>query len=176
MWILSLVSLLKVTAKTWICEFSSFNSIINVFVLFYCFWKEHFIWFQTLKFNQSHYFLPNMWSSRISQVNLRRMFVLLFDCQQFDHNVSCCEPLCLSYMEFTKLLKCMFVIVQLLSLVWLLCNPMDCGLPGSSDYGISQARILEWVAISFSRGSSRHRNQTYFSCIGRQILYHWATR
>ena len=36
-----------------------------------------------------------------------------------------------------------------------LCDPMGCGLPGSSVHGISQARILEWVAISFSRGSSR---------------------
>ena len=35
-----------------------------------------------------------------------------------------------------------------------LCNPMDCSLPGSSVHGILQARILEWVAISFSRGSS----------------------
>ncbi|CAM9452049.1 unnamed protein product [Rangifer tarandus platyrhynchus] len=40
------------------------------------------------------------------------------------------------------------------------CNPMDCSLPGSSLQGICQARILEWVAISFSRGSSRLRDRT----------------
>ena len=57
-----------------------------------------------------------------------------------------------------------------------LCNPMDCGIPGSSVHGIFQARILEWVVISFSRASSRPRNWTYVSCIERQILYHWATR
>ena len=39
-------------------------------------------------------------------------------------------------------------------------------------HGISQARILEWVAISFSRGSSQPRDGTCVSCIGRQILYH----
>ena len=39
-----------------------------------------------------------------------------------------------------------------------LCDPMDCSPPGSSVCGISQARILEWVAISFSRGSSQHRD------------------
>ena len=50
------------------------------------------------------------------------------------------------------------------------------GLPDSSDPGISQARILEWVVISFSRGSSQPRDQTFISCIGRRILYHWATR
>ena len=38
------------------------------------------------------------------------------------------------------------------------CNPMDCGLPRSSVYGIFQARVLEWVAISFSRGSCRPRD------------------
>ena len=50
------------------------------------------------------------------------------------------------------------VMFQSLSRVWLL-GPMDCNLPVSV-YGISQARTLEWVAISFSRGSSRHRHQT----------------
>ena len=57
-------------------------------------------------------------------------------------------------------------------------NPMDCSLPGSSVHGISQARILEWVVISFSRGSSWPRDQTlvsWVSCIGRWILYHCTT-
>ena len=40
------------------------------------------------------------------------------------------------------------------------CNPMDCISPGSSANGISQAKVLEWIAISFSRGSYRHRDQT----------------
>ena len=56
-----------------------------------------------------------------------------------------------------------------------LCDPLDCSLPGSSVHGIFQARILEWVAISFSRGSSWPRDQTWVSCvscIGRQVLYH----
>ena len=44
-----------------------------------------------------------------------------------------------------------------------LCNPMDCRPPGSSVHGIVQARILEWIAISFSRGSSRPRYQTWVS-------------
>ena len=40
------------------------------------------------------------------------------------------------------------------------CNPMDCRPPGSSVHGISQARILEWIAIFFSRGSSQPRTET----------------
>ena len=46
-----------------------------------------------------------------------------------------------------------------------LCNPMDCSPPGSSVYGILQARILEWVAMHSSRGSSRPRDQTGVSCM-----------
>ena len=53
---------------------------------------------------------------------------------------------------------------------------MDCNLPGPSVHGISQARILEWAAISFSRGSSWPRAWTHISFIGRRILYNWVTR
>ena len=56
-----------------------------------------------------------------------------------------------------------------------LCDPMDTSPPGSSVRGILQARILEWVAIPFSRGSSRPRDGTrvsYVSCVGRRVLYH----
>ena len=48
---------------------------------------------------------------------------------------------------------------------------MDCSPPGSSVHGISQTRILEWVAISFFRGSFSPRDWTPISCSGRQILY-----
>ena len=63
------------------------------------------------------------------------------------------------------------------------CNPMDCSPTGSSIHGILQYLhgilqylhgILEWVAVSFSRGSSWSSDQT-ISCIGKWILYHWAT-
>ena len=63
------------------------------------------------------------------------------------------------------------VAVELLSHVQLFHNPMDCSPPGSSVHGILQGRILKWVAIPFSRGSSWPRDQTYVSCTGRQILY-----
>ena len=56
------------------------------------------------------------------------------------------------------------------------CDLMDCRPPSSSVHGISQARILEWVSISFSTGSSWARDWGHISCIGRWILYHWATR
>ena len=57
------------------------------------------------------------------------------------------------------------VVVKLLSRVRLLCDPTDCSPPGSSVHGILQARMLEWVAISFFKGSSRLRDGTHISCI-----------
>ena len=53
---------------------------------------------------------------------------------------------------------------------------MDCSLPGFSVHGVLQARILEWVAISFSRGSSRPRDWTQVSCIAGRVFTHWGTR
>ena len=52
---------------------------------------------------------------------------------------------------------------------------MDCTPPSSFARGTSHARILEWVAISFSKGSSGPKDGTYVSCVGRQILYPGAT-
>ena len=67
---------------------------------------------------------------------------------------------------------------QSLSHVPLFVTPWTVAPPGSSVHGIAQARILEWGAISYYRGSSPPRDGIYISCvscIGRQILYHWAT-
>ena len=58
----------------------------------------------------------------------------------------------------------------------LTCESMDCSLPGSSVHGIHQERILEWVAISFSRGSSWPRNLTQVSCIAGKFFTYWAMR
>ena len=57
-----------------------------------------------------------------------------------------------------------------------LCDPIDCSLPGSSIHGIFQARILEWVAISFSRRSSWPRGWTWVSRIVGRHFTVWATR
>ena len=53
-----------------------------------------------------------------------------------------------------------------------LCSPMDCSPPGSSVQRILQAKMLEWGAMSSSRGSSQSKGQTLISCIGRWVLYH----
>ena len=63
---------------------------------------------------------------------------------------------------------------ELLQLCPTLCDSMNCSPPGSFVHGILQVRILEWVAMPFSRGSSQPRDRTLVSqvsCIGRQVLY-----
>ena len=70
-----------------------------------------------------------------------------------------------------------YVHAQSLSCVWLFVNPLDYSLPGSSVHGIFQARMMQWFAVPFSRGSSQPRDQTHISrvsCIDRWILYCWA--
>ena len=57
----------------------------------------------------------------------------------------------------------------------LLCDPMDCSLPGSSIHGIFQARVLEWIAVSFSRGCSRPRDRTWVSHIADRCFTVWTT-
>ena len=78
-------------------------------------------------------------------------------------------------------------LVKLVTLYWVqwsevaqscltLRDPVDCSLPGSSVYGIFQARILEWVAISFSRVSPWPRDQTQVSCTASRLFTIWATK
>ena len=57
-----------------------------------------------------------------------------------------------------------------------LCDPVDCSLPGSSLHGFLQAKILEWVAISFSRGSSWPRDRIWVSHTGGRRFNLWASR
>ena len=58
----------------------------------------------------------------------------------------------------------------------ILCNPTDYSLPGSTVHGILQARILEWIAIPFSRGSSLSRGWTWVSCVAGGFFNVWAIR
>ena len=69
-----------------------------------------------------------------------------------------------------------FLCAKLLQSCPNLCDPMDCSPSGSSVHGILQARILEWVVISSSWGSSQPRDQTRVTCIAGRFFTIWASR
>ena len=69
----------------------------------------------------------------------------------------------------------MCVCAQSLIYVWL-WDPIDCSPPGSSVHGILKARILEWVAMPSSKGSSQPRGRTQVSCVAGGFFTIWATR
>ena len=84
------------------------------------------------------------------------------------------------FMVFFQIYFCYKCIIVRQVVVWslnhvrLFCDSINSNPPGFSVHGISKARILEWVATSFSKGSSQPRDWICISCIGRQILYHRA--
>ena len=90
--------------------------------------------------------------------------------------------LCVIYSSSTFCISRPLIFTEL-PMLWLvtqscqtLCKPMYCIPPGSSVHGILQARILEWVAVPFSRGSSQPRDQTGVSCTAGGFFTSWATR
>ena len=72
--------------------------------------------------------------------------------------------------------KCRAVLCLVVQSYLTLCDPMDCSLPGSSVHGIVQARILEWVSMPSSRGSSQPRDRIQISLIEGGVFTVWATR
>ena len=117
----------------------------------------------TLKF----YLLPSNFSPQIIKLHIN-----LYDNSWFKDSLEAFFPcaiqsVLISYLFYTYLLSGSVV-----------SDPLDCSLPDSSLHGIFQARILEWVAISYSKGSSWPRDRTHvswISCIGRWILYRLAS-
>ena len=85
-------------------------------------------------------------------------------------------PLCVCVCMFVCVCVYDHNVVSITQLCLTLCDPMDCSPPGSSIHGTFQARILEWAAIPFSRGSSQTRDQNLGFSQCRQILYHLSHR
>ena len=79
-------------------------------------------------------------------------------------------------MLFILTKGCVCLCVSVIQSCLTLCSPMDCSLPGSSVHGILQTRILEWVDIPSSRGSSQPRDRTWCSCIAGRFFTVWVTR
>ena len=103
----------------------------------------------------------------------QKYFILLWmTCGLF--SVLCCHKP--HSCDHSCVYVCVCVCVLVAQLYPTLCDPLGYNLPGSSVHGILQARILEWVAISFSRGSSQPRDQTRVSCITGIFFTSWTSR
>ena len=135
-------------------------------------------------------FLYTLWISflldSILQFNLATRTLCVFHICQFWDEVLypiCCPDKAWGFISLlatnTVLNLCSWRACSVIQLCPTLCDPMNYSPLGSSVHGISKARILEWITISYSRESSQARDQTCVSsifCIGRQIPYHWVTR
>ena len=119
---------------------------------------DHIIW--------SHHFMVNRWGN---SGNSGRLYFLGLQNHWrwwFSHEIKRCLPL--GRKALTKLETESEVAQSCPTL----CDPMDFSLPGTSIHGIFKARVPEWVAISFSRGSSLPRDQTRVFCIVGRCFYH----
>ena len=115
-------------------------------------------------------FLPLMliisltcWAVRISLLFFLRE--VKPECQSLPHILDCrsVDPQLANVLVIV-------VVVWSLSRVWLFCDLRDYSPPGFSVHRISQVRILEWVAVSFSRGSSQPTDQTHISCVAGRFF------
>ena len=132
---------------------------------------------------------------RIYAVNLKSSVICYFTstgCEQHDTLGKGRKPGCLSanlllspcYPQVSALHpsceysgpECVCVYVLAIRSWLTLCDPMVCSSPGSSLHGILQARILEWVAMPFSRGSSQPRDHTWVFHIAGKLFTIWASR
>ena len=108
------------------------------------------------------------WVSLWTQIMFTERFRLLW------RTCGCSPPSLPTLMAHTEAV-CMCVCVLVTQSYPTLCDPMDCSLPGSSVHGILQARILEWVAIPFSIGSSRSGHWIRVSHIAGRFFTIWAS-
>ena len=92
--------------------------------------------------------------------------------EQLNNNNICLRPLNILKINYSSsFLNVNLLVSQSYPTLW---DPMDCSLPGSSVHGISQAGIMEWFAISFSKGFFWTRDQTWVSCIAGRFFTIWA--
>ena len=114
--------------------------------------------------------VPELWMLTCKPVpcERRRSFIRIWDFRNFYSLLKALPPLLMKWKW-----KVHVLVAQLCPTV---CDPMVCGPPGYSVHGILQARILEWVAMPFSRGSSWSRDRAWVPCIASRFFTIWAVK
>ena len=142
----------------------------------------------SLPYLHSHFHIPHFYNLQDSLEFSLKFFTLKINaCLNFYLLVSYPHEimLCLDFLKFTNCVHwaSLFLVSNWLDLECevaqscpTLCDPMDCSLPGSSVHGIFQATVLEWIAISFPKGSSQPRDRTQVSHIIDRRFTVWVTR
>ena len=140
-------------------------------------WREHHIPLVRAQPSKTASF-PSLHQIAVKSPGCHQCFMLTHCRSEFPGTpssglINLLEGLEKNWEHFTYWISSLLWVSEVTQSCLTLCNPMDYSLPGSSVYGIFQARILEWVAISFSRGSSWPRDRTWVS---RRCFTIWATR
>ena len=114
--------------------------------------------------------VPELWLLTCKPVPCERRtsFIRIWDFRNFYSLLKALPPLLMKWKW-----KVQVLVTQLCPT---LCDPMVCGPPGYSVHGIHQARILEWVAMPFSRGSSWTRDRAWVPCIAGRFFIIWAIK
>ena len=166
------------------------SPLLSLRTLNYRYWYKYKYWSRCLLSTSEHlpthfYVTTSLWLTQVHSGTLRQptpdyLYITVFvrthtkiwgkrfPSPPFSLSIYCRKYLIINAFSSLK--------VKSFSHVWLLVTSRDCSLPGSSVHGIFQARVLEWVAIAFSRGSSWPRDRTQVShTVGRRFTI-WATR
>ena len=105
---------------------------------------------------------------RVTRDQITSICWIMQKAREFQENIYFC------FIDYAKAFDCVKW-SEVAQLCPTLCDPMGCSLPGSSVCGVFQAIVLEWIAISFSRGSFQPRDQTRVSRIVDRRFTFWAT-
>ena len=120
--------------------------------------------------------LNNKQNKNTNQILSRHDYHLTQPCPSEEKQTNKNSALISPYLKLTQTTVPTLKWSEVAQLCPTLCHPMDCNLQRSSIHGIFQAKVLEWVAISFSRGSSQPRDQTWASHIVGRCFMIWATK
>ena len=131
-------------------------------------WKLPYTWFRNILCDRNKNYIKNI-QIVSEQFNSRKISLLNEWC--WDSWIPTCKRMKLDSLQPTHTPHIIIKESEVAQTCPTLCDPMDCSLPGFSVQGIFQARVLEWVAISFSRGSSWPRDRPRVSHIVGRSFY-----